>query len=102
MILKDPSIYFILKKELHFHNSEKFVYINECEMDSQNEHISYIKMTMIENYFSNTVLNILHNETRRIKFQTYKQNWRENSDILTGQIQKCKSEAEIYFPNMWK
>jgi hypothetical protein len=77
-------------------------------MGRQNERISYIKMTMIQNYFSNTVLNILHNDTRRIKFQTYKkmggglENWWENSDILTAQIHKCKLEAEIYFPNIWE
>jgi hypothetical protein len=64
---------------------------------------------MIKNYFSNTVLNILHNETRRIKFQTYNkrgggENWRENSVILcmlTAQIHKCNLEAEIYFQNIW-
>jgi hypothetical protein len=42
-------------------------------MGSQNEHTSYTKIITIENYFSNTVLNILPNETRRIEFQTYNQ-----------------------------
>jgi hypothetical protein len=40
-------------------------------MVSQNEHISYKKMIMFENYFSNTLLNILHNETKTIIFQIY-------------------------------
>jgi hypothetical protein len=42
-------------------------------MGRQSEHISYIKMIMYINYFSNTVLNILHSEARRIKFQIYNQ-----------------------------
>jgi hypothetical protein len=29
------------------------------------------KMIMYKNYFASTVLNILHNEARRIKFQMY-------------------------------
>jgi hypothetical protein len=33
--------------------------------------ISDTEMILIQNYFSNAVLNILHNKTRRIKFQTY-------------------------------
>jgi hypothetical protein len=35
--------------------------------------ISVTEMIMIQNYFSNTVLNILYNETRRINFQRYNQ-----------------------------
>jgi hypothetical protein len=31
------------------------------------------KMIMFKNYFSNTVLNVLHNEARKIKFQIYTQ-----------------------------
>jgi hypothetical protein len=67
------------------------------------------KMILIKNYFLNTVLNILHNKTRRITFQTYNhgaggENWRENRVILcllTAQIRKCNSEAKIYFRNIW-
>jgi hypothetical protein len=42
-------------------------------MGSQNDDISYKKMIMIKNCFSNTVLKILHNVARRIKFQIYNQ-----------------------------
>jgi hypothetical protein len=41
LILKDPSPYSILKNSLQFYITEKFGYFNECEMGSQNEHISY-------------------------------------------------------------
>jgi hypothetical protein len=30
-------------------------------------------MVTFKNYFSNTVLHVLHNETKRIKFQIYNQ-----------------------------
>jgi hypothetical protein len=78
-------------------------------MGSQNEHISYKKIIMYKNYFSSTVLNILHNKARRIKFQIYnpqgwgKENYRENTVILcmlTAYIHKCNLEAEIYFVNI--
>jgi hypothetical protein len=42
-------------------------------MGSQNEHTSYTKIITIENYFSNTILNILPGETRKIEFQNYNQ-----------------------------
>jgi hypothetical protein len=50
-------------------------------MGNQNEHIGYKKIIMYINYFSNTVLNILQDEARRIKFQIYNQGVGEGSEL---------------------